>query len=145
MVRVGGQKMIQTLTRNKHLSMLVKSADHAAFRHSLLTNNIANVNTPFYKRRDTAPFEKIMREAFDKTSFKAKLNNPRHINFGRQDLEDIHPEPIIQDMTRYRNDRSSVDVDVEMAEITKNGLRYQVYLNRMSGYFSGFKELLSRE
>ncbi|MBT3784713.1 flagellar basal body rod protein FlgB [bacterium] len=137
--------MIQSLTKNGYLGMLEKSAGHAAFRHSLLVNNISNVNTPFYKRRDTADFEKLLREAHNKTSFKAKIEKPRHIKFGRKDLEEIHPEPVIITQTRYRNDRSSVDMDVELAEISKNGMRYQVYLKKLSGYFQSFNGLLQGE
>lgn len=137
--------MIQSLTKNGYLDMLEKSTGHAAFRHNLLVNNISNVNTPFFKRRDTADFEKLLREAHNKTSFKAKVEKPRHIKFGRQDLEDIHPEPVIITQTRYRNDRSSVDMDVELAEISKNGMRYQVYIKKLSGYFQSFNGLLQGE
>ena len=137
--------MIQSLTKNSYLDMLGKSADHAAFRHNLLVNNISNVNTPFYKRRDTADFEKLLREAYDKTSFKAKVEGPRHISFGRKDLQEIHPEPVIVSQTRYRNDRSSVDMDIELAEISKNGMRYQVYLKKLGSYFQSFNGLLRGE
>ena len=62
--------------------MLTKSVDNTAYRHKLLVNNIANVNTPGYKRRDVADFQKALREAESKTSFTAKTENPRHIQFG---------------------------------------------------------------
>ena len=69
--------MITQLTNNRYLSMLTKSVDNTAYRHKLLVNNVANVNTPGYKRRDVADFQKALREAESKTSFSAKTENPR--------------------------------------------------------------------
>ncbi|PCJ21125.1 MAG: flagellar basal body rod protein FlgB [Candidatus Cloacimonadota bacterium] len=137
--------MIKSMTSNQYLSMLTRSADHAAFRHNLLVNNLSNVNTPGYKRRDTANFEKELREALNKTGFHAKRANPKHIAFGRQDFENLTPRLIVQEQTSYRNDKSSVDVDIEMAEMAKNGLKYQMYTQKINGYFKGFKEILQAE
>jgi len=137
--------MLQQLTDNKYLSILAKSADNAAFRHNLLVNNISNVNTPGYKRRDVADFEKELREAMNKTSFKASTTNSKHIQFGRSDFNSLKPRMIVQDHLRYRNDKSSVDIDVEMAEMSKNGLRYQGYIRHLKGYFAGYNEILRGE
>lgn len=136
--------MLKQLTDNDYISMLKKSADNAAFRHNLLANNISNVNTPGYKRRDTADFERMLREATKRESFKAQTVNPRHIQFGRKNLDQLHPVAITQDQTRYRNDKSSVDIDLEMAEVSKNGLRYQAYIKEIGGYFTSLKGILQK-
>jgi len=137
--------MIAQLTNNRYLSMLTKSVDNTAYRHKLLVNNVANVNTPSYKRRDVADFQKALREAEGKTSFRASTQNPRHIQFGSLSFEELRPRSIKLEQTSYRNDNSSVDVDLEMAEMSKNGLRYQAYTRKLSGYFRSYKELLQGE
>lgn len=136
--------MLKQLTDNDYISMLKKSADNAAFRHNLLANNISNVNTPGYKRRDTADFERMLREATNRESFKAQTVNSRHIQFGRKNLDQLYPVAITQDQTRYRNDKSSVDIDLEMAEVSKNGLRYQAYIKELGGYFTSLKGILQK-
>ena len=137
--------MIAQLTNNRYLSMLTKSVDNTAYRHKLLVNNVANVNTPSYKRRDVADFQKALREAEGKTSFRASTQNPRHIQFGSLSFEELRPHSIKLEQTSYRNDKSSVDVDLEMAEMSKNGLRYQAYTQKLNGYFRSYKELLQGE
>jgi len=137
--------MITQLTNNRYLSMLTKSVDNTAYRHKLLVNNIANVNTPGYKRRDVADFQKALREAESKASFKAKTENPRHIQFGRLSFDELRPRTVKLEQTSYRNDKSSVDVDLEMAEMSKNGLRFQAYSQKLNGYFRSYKELLQGE
>jgi len=137
--------MIAQLTNNRYLSMLTKSVDNTAYRHKLLVNNVANVNTPSYKRRDVADFQKALREAEGKTSFRASTQNPRHIQFGSLSFEELRPRSIKLEQTSYRNDKSSVDVDLEMAEMSKNGLRYQAYTQKLNGYFRSYKELLQGE
>ena len=137
--------MIAQLTNNRYLGMLTKSVDNTAYRHKLLVNNVANVNTPSYKRRDVADFQKALREAEGKTSFRASTQNPRHIQFGSLSFEELRPRSIKLEQTSYRNDKSSVDVDLEMAEMSKNGLRYQAYTQKLNGYFRSYKELLQGE
>jgi len=137
--------MITQLTNNQYLNILTKSVDNAAYRHKLLVNNVANVNTPGYKRRDVADFQKELRETMSKTSFKASTDNPRHIQFGRLSFDELRPRTIVLEQTSYRNDKSSVDIDLEMAEMSKNGLRYQAYTQKVNGYFKSYKELLQGE
>lgn len=137
--------MIAQLTNNQYLNILTKSVDNTAYRHKLLVNNVANVNTPGYKRRDVADFQKELRETMSKTSFKASTDNPRHIQFGRLSFDELRPRTIVLEQTSYRNDKSSVDIDLEMAEMSKNGLRYQAYTQKVNGYFKSYKELLQGE
>ena len=106
---------------------------------------MANVNTPGYKRRDVADFQKALREAESKTSFSAKTENPRHIQFGSLSFDELRPRTVKLDQTSYRNDKSSVDVDLEMAEMSKNGLRFQAYTQKLNGYFKSYKEILQGE
>jgi flagellar basal-body rod protein FlgB len=137
--------MIGQLSQNEYLTMMEKTADQLAFRHNLLANNLANVNTPGYKRRDTGDFQRQLSEAMNKTSFKAKVEDTRHIQFGRTSLNDVQPDLVVQEQTRYRNDHSSVDVDLEMAELSKNGMRYQLVTKRLQAYFKGFREIVEKE
>jgi len=137
--------VLNSLVDNKILTMMQKTADDAAFRHNLLANNLANVNTPGYKRLDTADFGKALSEALNKDSFRAKVSEPGHIDFGRKHLDEVTSEMIVQEQTRFRNDGSSVDVDLEAAEMAKNGMRYQMVGQRIRGYFRSYRELLDRE
>ena len=60
-----------------YINVLGSTADAAATRHDIISNNIANVNTPGYKRKDIR-FETELKHAFahsDKDSVDARVKN----------------------------------------------------------------------
>ncbi|MCR4398802.1 MAG: flagellar basal body protein, partial [Firmicutes bacterium] len=49
---------------DRTMTLLERGLDIASARHNVLAGNIANANTPGYKRRDIS-FEGVMREVAD--------------------------------------------------------------------------------
>ena len=88
-------------------------------RAKVIANNIANINTPGF-RRNEVQFEQMLAEA---------------IKSGKLDgLDDLEPE-IVQPMDTPLNDAGSdVSLDQEVGELVKNGAMYKTYmrvLNRL--------------
>jgi flagellar basal-body rod protein FlgB len=86
-----------------------------------------------------------LRETLSEESFEARVDDPRHIQFGRTSFDELGSELVEQDFSRFRNDKSSVDIDLEMAEIAKNGMRYQLLTKRMNSYFRSYRDILDKE
>ena len=61
--------MIQSNVYN-YINVLDKAADAAWMRNEVISNNIANVNTPNYKRQDVA-FEGELSRALSKMRYKS--------------------------------------------------------------------------
>lgn len=80
----------------------------ASLRQTLLTSNMANVNTPGYQRRDV--------------DFHAALQEAQRT--GRAP-DEVAFEPQVEADRVVRADGSGVDVDQEAAAIAQNGLEYQ--------------------
>ncbi len=111
----------------------------AAKRHEVFSNNLANVNTPGYKRRDVSfkdqLKEKYMPDEFDRaTSFDDwKFDS---------DFDEVRPEVIEVDDTSMRNDENNVDPDKESAELAKNTLYYNGLAQMTSKQFNNLTQLL---
>ena len=106
--------------------------------HLTIANNIANVNTPGFKRSDTTFKEALARmEAYDGDPDELALvtDNDRQIPIGGPEP----PEPFaitntVDETDQMRPDGSNVDIDQEMAKLSIN-----------SGYGQTLGALLSQQ
>jgi flagellar basal-body rod protein FlgB len=99
----------------------------SAQRHSLLTQNLANLNTPGYKRKDL-DFGIALQEEVGRRN---KLDEWRREHSGRQ-----------ADTSSIRVDGSNVDLEREVFDIAETELRYQALTDMTASYFSGLKNVI---
>jgi len=101
-------------------------------RNETISANIANVDTPGYKRQDVV-FETYLREAMKGTG-----------KISQEDLSRITPKKI-QDMSSasYRLDGNTVDIDTEMGYLAENQLRYNALISQVNYNFSRIKSVLN--
>lgn len=116
------------------VNMLGKGADASFERQQVLAHNIANVNTPNYKRSELT-FEKIFERELRQTRAKDVAGAIRNV-----DLSDLKGE-VYEDMSNfsYRIDRNNVDIDTENVEIASEQLRYQTITTMISNSIARFK------
>lgn len=125
--------VIEALVRGRVIEMAKKGLDVAALRHNVISNNIANVNTPGFKRQSV-----IFEEALKKGKIQAKRSHPKHIPFSYERSES--PARIItENNTSYREDENNVDLDKEMADLAKNTIYYTAIATRLTRKFSLLK------
>lgn len=113
--------------------VLERALDAAALRQQLLTNNIANVNTPGYKRSDI-DFNASLRQAMDQSaSLRGRQVYDRHI-----DIPATNPQGVSLSHETWftqRNDESNVALESENAARDQNQIIYsaasQLYSDRM--------------
>ncbi|AIQ13356.1 flagellar basal body rod protein FlgB [Paenibacillus durus] len=115
---------------------LQKGVDAANMRQNALANNVANVDTPNFKRSDVS-FESFLREQERglQSSLRAKVTDSRHIQFGSTGNV---PSPVIQTdkRTSMNNNGNNVDIDREMALSAENQLRYSSYVQLLNSQIS---------
>lgn len=115
------------VNNEKVINTLSKALDGASKRHQIISNNIANVDTPNFKRSDIS-FEQTLKRAVENSStgsIPLATTNAGHIAFEDNDPTDY---PIVQENNlTYRNDGNNVDIEKEVAEETKNDLLYNSY------------------
>ncbi|NLW56217.1 MAG: flagellar basal body rod protein FlgB [Firmicutes bacterium] len=115
----------------KTIANLTKSLNWAAERQKILAHNLANADTPNYKRRDL-DFPQELRESMNKLPL--ARTHPRHLTGQERPAGFTQPE-----WGMVRIDRNNVDKEVEMVKSTQNVLYYQSLTQQLSGQFRRLK------
>lgn len=104
---------------------LVKNLDGAAARQRAIASNVANIDTPNYKRL-VVQFEDQLRKALmDKGELALWTTHPGHIS-NLPELGQISPKVLRDESTTMRTDGNNVDIEQEMIELAANTLNYQI-------------------
>lgn len=111
-----------------HGRNLEHSLDRTTTRHALLTENLANVNVPGYKRRDVdfgVALEQASGTQDDLGGIGAKLGaNP------------------IYEQGAVRVDGNGVDLEHEIVSLGETELRYEMLTEMTSRFFGGLKNVI---
>jgi flagellar basal-body rod protein FlgB len=104
-----------------------------AVRQDMISSNIANVDTPYYRPRDIN-FEDVLKKEADKTFGvkQQKLEMAQTSGMHLDSIEDsgrVMPTTFFRDGHMARNDGNSVDLDVEMSEMNKNATMYNALVS----------------
>lgn len=110
---------------NHIIDMIEASLNVSALRHKLYSANIANVDTPGYKKYRVS-FEDMLKEA---------LRN------GGEPLK-VRPEVFRVTWTSFRNDGNNVNLDEEVVLINQNFLRYQALSQFARWFFDQYYTVL---
>lgn len=132
--------MLEKLT--SHLNLREKSLDAAWTRNEVIAQNIANVDTPNYKKR-TVRFEEYLEDALDKNSFKGNTTDSRHIPISSGDLDHINIKVAQEyDNLSTRLDGNNVDIESEMASLAKNDIRYYTLVQSVNDSYQKLKSAI---
>ncbi|MFZ2960529.1 MAG: flagellar basal body rod protein FlgB [Candidatus Ozemobacteraceae bacterium] len=136
--------MFRELTGSATFNLLYKGLDASALRNKAISNNIANVNTPGFKRQ-IVTFEEEMTRAFDeKVDLVGKRLDDRHIPIDEINYLDVHPGIVTDRAHVMRNDKNNVDIDVEMSDLAKNTMTYQIYATKLAALFADLNDVITR-
>ncbi len=116
---------------------------HSA-RNAALANNIANAETPGYKRVDVQ-FEAALAEAVQND--RARLRRDAAPGAGIMSVADevggTTPSVRSVDTTTMRADGSNVDPDDEMAQLSANQLAHQTVISLLDKRFTQFRTAIT--
>ena len=122
-----------------YTNILDKAADASWMRENVITNNIANIDTPGYKRQDV-DFESVLQKALGKTKYSSLDKKVRELN---QDLGKLTTTSYTDAANySYRLDRNNVDENTENAELASVSLRYQLLTTAITNNFSRMQTVL---
>lgn len=133
-LREGNIGMIQSNAFN-YINVLGKAADASWTRNSVIANNIANADTPNYKRQDV-DFETYLNSALHSSSILDEAIN--NVN-----LSSISPT-IYTDNTSfsYRVDGNNVDIDTEEAYSAQNQIKYEALVDSINQEFARLRSVV---
>ena len=114
-----------------YINVLDRAEDASWTRETVIGNNIANVDTPGYKRQDVA-FEDVLKRELKSSKYdtlqKAVDNVPLNKLEGRTYTDYASYS--------YRLDGNNVDIDTENVELASEQLRYQTLTSAVSNEFT---------
>jgi len=125
---------------NETRQLIYKSLDAGAMRGRAISQNIANVMTPGYQRKEVS-FEDKIKEAMEK-KVSGTTTDDGHIPIGKGiDLSKITPEVYEPNDPTNPGEVNNVDIDIENAKMAENQIQYQFNIRFASfeKYFAAIK------
>lgn len=120
------------------IDMLEKALDYSSTKQQVISQNIANVDTPNYKSKEVMPFKTILNKEIDE-QVTAKMTNKKHIPFSSSSSEYVK---IVKNDTRYNESSNGVDTDQEMAKMAENQIYYNALVEQISGKFQTLQSVI---
>ena len=128
--------MIQT-NAFYYINVLDRAADAAWQRNEAISNNIANVDTPGYKRQDVA-FESVLQQALGNNRYESMDDKVANVDLsrlrGRAYLDYANYS--------YRLDGNNVDIENENVMLAENQLKYQGLISSINQEFTNLKTVM---
>lgn len=120
-----------------YINVLQSAADASWLRNTIISNNIANVDTPNYKRQDVQFETYLIEQMAGGDTMDSYVDGI--------DLSTIDAT-IYTDNSNlsYRSDGNNVDIDTENAELAKNQIKYNVMTDAISQEFSRLRTALGK-
>ena len=120
-----------------YINVLDRAADASWTRNEAIANNIANVDTPGYKRQDVN-FEEQLRRAMKNSRYKSIDERVANV-----DLEKLKPITYRDHATvSYRLDGNNVDIDTEQVELASEQIKYQALTTSITSEFQRLQTVI---
>lgn len=120
-----------------YVNVLDKAADASWTRLEVINNNISNVSTPNYKRRDVEFETYLSRELAGSGSLDSRVSDAK--------LDQLD-YTVYTDNTNlsYRKDGNNVDIDVETSYQAQTQIQYNALLDSITSEFSMIRTVLNK-
>ena len=129
----------------KNLDMLTREMEVTTLRRNVIANNIANADTPNFKRSDVN-FESQLRRALESErapKFPQAITDPRDIPFDRPiDWMQVKPRRILDYLTEAKNNGNNVDIEEEGTNALTNQLLYTTLVQAVTSQIQGVNIVL---
>lgn len=136
--------MLEQILNAPNFDYLSRGLEAANMRHEVISNNIANVNTPNFKR-SAVNFEDLLAKELNigdnQNKLKLVRTNDRHLPVGASGK--VHGVIEEDNSTTMRVDNNNVDIDKEMAGLAKNQLYYNAMSTQLGSYISKMKSVIT--
>ena len=128
--------MIQTNAFD-YINVLNRAADAAWLRNEAISNNIANVDTPGYKRQDVA-FESVLQQALGNNRYQSMDDKVANVNLSR-----LRGRAYVDYANySYRLDGNNVDIENENVMLAENQLKYQGLISSINQEFTNLQTVM---
>ena len=132
------------VSASQHLA--AKALDYRAVRQDMISSNIANADTPYYRPRDIRFEDALLAQRaqiLNKNTPKLQMAQTDDAHLPLQDEKSSSmPKRFFRDGHMARNDGNSVDLDVETTEMSKNSIMFNALVNAMKKNSGIYKSVI---
>ena len=138
--------MLEQIMNSTNFDYLSRGMTAASIRQEVISHNIANVNTPNY-RKTVLEFEDLLAKEIygdEPQDGKLQMNRTHDRHLPHKPLA-YHAEPtMVEDMTTImRTDDNNVDIDIEMATLAKNQLYFNALATQLGNYVTKMRNAIT--
>lgn len=131
---------------DKQTLVLEKALDGSFMRQEAINNNLANVDTPGFKRTEVS-FQNQLQQFMTgdlpaNSTLLLKRTHTKHMQIPHIESSFDPQATVIEDWVQ-RNSENNVDVDVEMAEQAKNSMYYDAVSTGLNFKFRSLATVIS--
>ena len=124
------------------VNALEKGLDASSLRNQVISNNIANADTPGFKA-SSVKFEEYVQQALEDGDSSAMNGTQSYTDNWTSSLDDIEPQVVTNSGTTMRMDGNNVDIEYEMNELAKNNIEYYTLLQKVNSEFSQLRTAIT--
>lgn len=122
----------------RSIDLMQRSMDVNQLRRRVIANNIANSDTPNFKRSEVN-FESEMKRVFEENqvhTLEARVSDERHIAFNQtRDYQDVQPSIRLDYLSTTKANGNNVDIEVESMNALQNQLMYELMVSYVNHQF----------
>ena len=135
--------MLEELMRAPVMDYMERAISAANLRHEVIADNVANVNTPNFKRSEVVFEELLARELYGEEGNKLPLVRTHDKHLPVAHIGSLEARIERDDRTAMRVDNNNVDIDMEMASLAKNQLYYNALATQIGSYISKARAVIT--
>ena len=120
-----------------YINVLDKAADASWLRDTAIANNIANNDTPGYKRQEV-DFESVLERELKRTQYESLDTKVKNLHLTHLNVKQYTDHSAYS----YRIDDNNVDIDTENVELAANQIKYQGLVDSMTHEFTRLKAVM---
>ena len=137
--------MLEQIFNSSNFNYLPRAMTAAGIRQEVIANNLANVNTPNFRKSNVEFEELLAREIYGEESdgkLKMARTHDRHLPYVPLEFK-AEPTIEVDHSTIMRVDDNNVDVDIEMATLAKNQIYYNTIITEFGAHVSRLKSAIT--
>ena len=140
--------MIDRLFDTPAMKVLARALSASGLNHQVIAHNLANVDTPGFKRSEVLFQSKLAAALAEQESqgtvLQGARTDARHLPIGSPaDPAAVTPEVVVRAETTLRPDGNNVDLDAEMVKLSENTLMYQSLAQLVHTKFSQLRSVIT--
>jgi flagellar basal-body rod protein FlgB len=118
---------------------LEQGLNYSSLKQKVISQNIANADTPNYKAKDVS-FKAVLQNELGQ-NFTTYRTDARHIDFS--DSPAVNPAIVTRPNVQYNNNGNSVDLDQEMSDLAKNQIYYDALVEQENSKFAALQNVIN--